>query len=932
MQDKRKREMRSCKPEKSSDSSHYTTKLYNSTQWLIGAAENAKRRFLTGILERCQSLEILEHVQNVLQVTMGKDFTYTRSRVKAGDTANVSNTHSTPDDKLLGNEMLNTWEWFKNSPKLTKTNYLLGLLAFCDAELLHVLGNLTRVLIAREQRKLNLLRINTDKDSSWNVVEDVMLLGQTLKSSDAEWDALEDPALMVVPSFSQSISESSQHRDFIRALPVGLAKRILGMLDNASLEICRHVSQHWQYLTEEIVAEHSVKEMVENQALILQGIPSVANSSYARIREVLVPLRKEEMYMHTKKSFRKKNEAIRGFETVYTMIKTKVVEMEERNVFCGVYNILILLDREDPSRVIHYGGGRMVALGSKDRIVRLLDTVLFKEVPPLMYGHAGSVRAVLVCEERDLVISASYDLSIRCWNMKTGVCVMLFSGHTGTITCVDLHGNHLVSGSKDCKVKVWNLQTGQCCDKMRFCHRKPIACVKTDSSLVLSGCEGGRIKVWDMKTATLLKVTQGHQGSVKCLFFDQFHILSGGSDGEVMAWSTDGEFKKCLMTYQHPREVLTLSSLFLRVITGCVDGKIRIFNLLSGDCLRIIKIGTEESPILSLHAHDNVIVVNSSSRVLFLQFAQQQWDYSASPVYITEHTLPSPIHPGLASSSKTKKNGRRSRTSCLSQRMRSMSAPSMQPSPEKRYPSKRYAMTPGERAVRERVRKRGPQYPITTTQVLQKVCPSHQPECKDLATSKRELNATVRDAWGPAPPTVSFTPQAPKASKRPQSARKPSSFKSMLKIYTPLKSYMLDLNLQHSSQSNIPSSALTQTLSKPRRPQTTCGISSTTTTTSQEAFLSSGNTFIRSELKHLGSPVGFEIPGTSRRPQNPLDPFRESVGFQLRTDTQLEEYKQVQIQASTYMLSKEEKQRQCRKTKAKVAPLNASEVADETFT
>lgn len=242
-------------------------------------------------------------------------------------------------------------------------------------------------------------------------------------------------------------------------------------------------------------------------------------------------------------------------------------------------------------------------------------------------------------------------------------------------------------------------------------------------------------------------------------------------------------------------------------------------------------------------------------------------------------------------------------------------------------------MTPGERAVRERVRKRGPQHPITTTRVLQKVCPSHQPECKDLATSNMELNATVRDAWGPAPPTVSFTPLAPKASKRPQSARKPSSFKGMLKIYTPLKSHMLDLNLQHSSQRNIPSSALMQTLSKPRRPQTTCGISSTTTTTTgQEAFLSSGNTFIRSELKHVGSPVGFEIPGKSRQPQNPLDPFRESVGFQLRTDTQLEEYKQVQIQASTYMLLKEEMQKQCRKTKAKVDPLKASELADETFT
>ncbi|KAG7324841.1 hypothetical protein KOW79_011157 [Hemibagrus wyckioides] len=874
---------------------------------------------------------------------MGKDFTYTRSRIKVADMASVSNTNSTPDAKLLGQDMLNTWEWFRNSQKLTKTNYLLGLLAFCDAEMLHMLGNLARVLIAREKRNLKFLRCNTAKDSSWNTVEDEVLRGERLKNSDADWDDVEDPALMVVPRSSKSMSEVSQHRDFIRALPVGLAKRILGLLDKASLQSCKHVSQHWQYLTEEIVAEHSVKEMVENQAVILQGIPSVDNSSYAGIREVLVPLRKEEMYLQTKKSFLKNNEDIRGFESVYSKIKTKVVEMEERNVYCGLYNILIVLDREDPSRVIHYDGGRMVVLGAKDRTVRLLDTVLLKEVPPLMHGHAGSVRAVLVCEERELVISASYDLSIRCWNMKTGACVMLFSGHMGTITCLDLHGHHLVSGSRDCKVKVWSLQTSQCYDRMRFRHRKPVVCVKTDSSLVLSGCEGGLIKVWDMKTATLLKVTQGHQGSVKCLFFDQFHILSGGSNGQVMAWSTDRDFKKCLMTFQHPREVLTLSSLFLRVITGCVDGRIRIFNLLSGDCLRIIKIGTDESPIRSLHTHHNTIVVNSSSRVLFLQFAQQQWDYTAPSERkcITSHSLPRPTHPVLASSSKAKKNERRSRTPSLSQRMRSLSAPSMQPSHEKRYATQKCVMTPSERAVRERVRKRGPHQPITTTQILLKVRPSRQTERKDLATSNMKLNAAVRDAWGPAPTTASSPPPAPKASKRPQSTPKPSSFKGMLKIYTPLKSHTLDLNLQHSPHRSIPSSPLMQTFPKPRRPQTACrarqvGCSNTTTTTttSQEDIQSSGNTFLRTELKHVGSYVGFEIPG-KYRPQNPLDPFRESGGFQLRTDTQLEEYKQAQMQASTYTLSKEEKKRQCRttwKTNAKVTPSKASELEEEPFT
>ncbi|XP_026771329.3 F-box and WD repeat domain containing protein 10B [Pangasianodon hypophthalmus] len=950
MQRERRREESSClscKAEKSGelntspDCCHYTTKLYNSTQWLTGAGESARRRFLTGVLVRCESLEILQKVQKVLQVTMGKDFTYTRSRVKAGDMAAVSSSNSAPDTALLGKEMLNTWEWFKNSPSLTKTSYLLGLLAFCDAELLHMLGNLARVLVAREKRNLNFLRCNTAKDSSWKEVKEVMLRGQRLESSDADWDDVEDPALMVVPRSSKSMSGVSQHRDFIRALPVGLAKRILGLLDKATLQSCKHVSQHWQYLTEEIIAEHSVKKMVEDQAVILQGTPSAVNPVYARIREVLVPIGKEEVYIQPKKSFLK-NKDIRGFESVYTMIKTKVVEMEERNVYCGVYNISIMLDREDPSRVIHYGGGRMVALGSRDRSVRLLDTMLVKEVPPLMHGHAGSVRAVLVCEERELVISASYDLSIRCWNLKTGACVMLFSGHMGTITCLDLHGNHLVSGARDCKVKVWSLQTGQCCDRMRFRHRKAVVCVKTDSSLVLSGCEGGLIKMWDMETATLLKVTQGHQGSVKCLFFDQFHILSGGSDGQVMAWSADYAFKTCLMTFQHPREVLTLSSLFLRVITGCVDGRIRIFSLLSGDCLRVIKIGTDESPIRSLHTHHNTIVVNSSSRVLILQFADQQWDYNAlsERKCITDRTLPHPKHPASASSSTAKKNERRSRTPSLSQRMRSNSAPSMQHSHEKRYAPQKCVITLSERAVRERVRKRGPHQPITTTKVLLKVRPSCQPECKDLATSNMELNAAVRDAWGPPPTRASSPPPALKPSKRPHSAPKPSSFKGMLKIYTPLKTHTLDLNLQHSLHPSIPSPALIQTFPKSRRPQTACGVrqignSTNTTNTAQGDIQCSGNTFTRSELKHVGHHVDFEIPRKSRQSQNPLDPFRESGGFQLRTDTQLEEYKQAQMQVNTYTLPKEEKKRQCRtswKLKIKVAPIKALELGEETFT
>ena len=64
-------------------------------------------------------------------------------------------------------------------------------------------------------------------------------------------------------------------------------------------------------------------------------------------------------------------------------------------------------------RVTHYAGGQLAVMGSKDRVVRLVDVVAQKEVLPAMHGHAGSIHAVLLCEAKGMVISAGYDLSIR---------------------------------------------------------------------------------------------------------------------------------------------------------------------------------------------------------------------------------------------------------------------------------------------------------------------------------------------------------------------------------------------------------------------------------------------------------------------------------------------------------------------------------------
>lgn len=53
------------------------------------------------------------------------------------------------------------------------------------------------------------------------------------------------------------------------------------------------------------------------------------------------------------------------------------------------------------------------------------------------------------------------------------------------------------------------------------------------------------------------------------------------------------------------REVLSLTLAYLRVVTGCVDGKIRVFNFLTGYCLRVIEVETESHQILSVRFNDS---------------------------------------------------------------------------------------------------------------------------------------------------------------------------------------------------------------------------------------------------------------------------------------------------------------------------------------
>lgn len=72
-----------------------------------------------------------------------------------------------------------------------------------------------------------------------------------------------------------------------------------------------------------------------------------------------------------------------------------------------------MFGREDPHRTVDYRGGSLMATGSKDRVAHLLYVASETKAVSAMKGHVGSIRAVLLCEDRGLLITASCDASVR---------------------------------------------------------------------------------------------------------------------------------------------------------------------------------------------------------------------------------------------------------------------------------------------------------------------------------------------------------------------------------------------------------------------------------------------------------------------------------------------------------------------------------------
>ena len=118
-----------------------------------------------------------------------------------------------------------------------------------------------------------------------------------------------------------------------------------------------------------------------------------------------------------------------------------------------------------------------------------------------LHGHEDGVMCVQFAENLAYVpypvlISGSYDHTIRVWNMDTGAQIRCMRGHTRAVRALQFDEFKLITGSMDRTLRVWNWRTGECIRTLEG-HSEGVISLAYDAHVLVSGSVDTTICVWN---------------------------------------------------------------------------------------------------------------------------------------------------------------------------------------------------------------------------------------------------------------------------------------------------------------------------------------------------------------------------------------------------------------------------------------------------
>ncbi len=159
-------------------------------------------------------------------------------------------------------------------------------------------------------------------------------------------------------------------------------------------------------------------------------------------------------------------------------------------------------------------------------------------------GHTAPVTALLWVD--GMLISGSWDTTIKIWDLKSGTCIRTLEGHLNTIQSLVCIDGMLISASVD-TIKIWDIKSGTCTGKLPVEMQRYVPLDSADGNLI-SGHRKGRIKIWDLKSRTCTRILNGNNSDVCSLLWANGNLLSASEDHTIKIW--DLKSGECIRTLE----------------------------------------------------------------------------------------------------------------------------------------------------------------------------------------------------------------------------------------------------------------------------------------------------------------------------------------------------------------------------------------------
>ncbi|MFH2000890.1 MAG: protein kinase, partial [Planctomycetota bacterium] len=172
--------------------------------------------------------------------------------------------------------------------------------------------------------------------------------------------------------------------------------------------------------------------------------------------------------------------------------------------------------------------------------VSLFDAKTGKKTQTL-FGHTSLIHKAAFNRTSDKLITASWDMTARVWNLATGDCETTLKGHGWHATCAAFHskGDRAITGSEDAVVRLWDLSTAK--ELTSFTgHEGEIRSVafSPNDRMILSTSADRTFRIWDVESGKKLASIPDHAQALTGASFSREgnKVVTAAEDGSVMVW------------------------------------------------------------------------------------------------------------------------------------------------------------------------------------------------------------------------------------------------------------------------------------------------------------------------------------------------------------------------------------------------------------